>query len=47
VHHDDYRVFRSPLEDFVALARQAGLDALVRTVTRGATIPLEAGPRDA
>jgi L-ascorbate metabolism protein UlaG (beta-lactamase superfamily) len=46
VHHDDYRVFRSPLEDFVALARSTGVDALVRTVARGATVSLEAGPAD-
>ncbi len=41
VHHDDYRVFRSPLSAFERAAADAGLDGLVRTVRRGETVPLE------
>jgi L-ascorbate metabolism protein UlaG (beta-lactamase superfamily) len=37
VHYDDYRVFRSPLEDFEAHARAARLDHLVHVVRRGDT----------
>jgi L-ascorbate metabolism protein UlaG (beta-lactamase superfamily) len=41
VHHDDYRVFRSPLSDFLAETRAAGLATEVRTVARGDTVSLE------
>jgi L-ascorbate metabolism protein UlaG (beta-lactamase superfamily) len=46
VHHDDYRVFRSPLADFERLAVQEGLAAGVRTVARGESVSLapEDGP---
>ncbi len=39
VHHDDYRVFRSPLSDFLAEVERRGLPG-VRPVARGATLPL-------
>jgi L-ascorbate metabolism protein UlaG (beta-lactamase superfamily) len=42
VHHDDYKVFRSPLSDFQRLAFSAGLTHLVRPIRRGET--LELGP---
>jgi L-ascorbate metabolism protein UlaG (beta-lactamase superfamily) len=38
VHYDDYRVFRSPLQQFEQLARAAHLDHLVRPVGRGETL---------
>ena len=40
VHFDDYTVFRSPLADFQAEVRRRGLAGRVRTVDRGATLPL-------
>jgi L-ascorbate metabolism protein UlaG (beta-lactamase superfamily) len=40
VHHDDYRVFKSPLRDFLDEARGRGLDGRVRTVARGDTVSL-------
>ena len=40
VHHDDYGVFRSPLSAFVARCRERSVPTEVRTVERGATIPL-------
>ena len=40
VHHDDYRVFRSPLSSFLDEARSAGLGHLVRPVERGQTVDL-------
>jgi hypothetical protein len=42
VHFDDYTVFRSPLSDFQAEVRRRGLADRVRTVDRGATLPLPA-----
>ena len=42
VHHDDYRVFRSPLSAFQERVREAGLDKLVTPVRRGETIELGA-----
>jgi L-ascorbate metabolism protein UlaG (beta-lactamase superfamily) len=41
VHFDDYHAFKSPLSDFVARAREAGLAPLLRSVTRGETIGLD------
>jgi L-ascorbate metabolism protein UlaG (beta-lactamase superfamily) len=41
VHYDDYRVFRSPLGDFLQRAREEGFGDRVRPVTRGETIPLD------
>ena len=41
VHHDDYRVFRSPLSDFMAAVRRADLPTRVSTVERGQTISLD------
>jgi L-ascorbate metabolism protein UlaG (beta-lactamase superfamily) len=35
VHYDDYRVFRSPLSDFLEAVTGAGLAAVVRPVRRG------------
>jgi L-ascorbate metabolism protein UlaG (beta-lactamase superfamily) len=40
VHYDDYRVFRSPLEHFVAQMRRRGHDGRLRTVARGDTVDL-------
>ncbi len=40
VHYDDYGVFRSPLEDFVAELRRRGQDGRLRPVTRGDTVTL-------
>lgn len=40
VHFDDYTVFRSPLQDFLDLCRTRGVPSEIRTVTRGATVPL-------
>ncbi len=39
-HYDDYRVFRSPLSDFVAEVHRRGLSACLRTVARGDTVEL-------
>jgi L-ascorbate metabolism protein UlaG (beta-lactamase superfamily) len=44
VHHDDYRVFRSPLSDFLALVDRTGLSTAVQTVERGQTVPLRSEP---
>jgi L-ascorbate metabolism protein UlaG (beta-lactamase superfamily) len=40
VHHDDYRVFRSRLSEFVRSYRASGLTAELRTVRRGDTVTL-------
>jgi len=40
VHHDDYRVFRSPLAAFERRAAAAGFASTLLTVPRGATVPL-------
>jgi L-ascorbate metabolism protein UlaG (beta-lactamase superfamily) len=40
VHHDDYRVFRSPLADFLDATSLRGLRDRVRPVTRGETVSL-------
>lgn len=40
VHHDDYRVFRSPLADFERRARDAGFGDRLRPVRRGETVGL-------
>jgi L-ascorbate metabolism protein UlaG (beta-lactamase superfamily) len=37
IHYDDYRVFKSPLSDFVAAVERAGLQAKVRYLKRGET----------
>jgi L-ascorbate metabolism protein UlaG (beta-lactamase superfamily) len=39
IHYDDYRVFRSPLTDFLQVVRERGL-AGIRTIRRGETLPL-------
>ena len=39
VHHDDYGVFRSPLQDFLDEVQRRGLPG-VRPVARGETVPL-------
>jgi L-ascorbate metabolism protein UlaG (beta-lactamase superfamily) len=43
VHYDDYRIFRDPLETFLAPASEAGLAKTVHTVARGSTVPLLPG----
>lgn len=43
VHHDDYRVFRSPLSDFLTSAARAGLADRVQPVERGETVSIEPG----
>ncbi len=40
VHHDDYRVFRSPLDHFLRAAREADLPTAIRPVRRGETLAL-------
>jgi L-ascorbate metabolism protein UlaG (beta-lactamase superfamily) len=40
VHYDDYRVFRSPLSDFLNEVRRRDLPGEVRVVRRGDTVPL-------
>lgn len=48
IHYDDYTVFRSPLDDFVATWAARGLPGTLQTVARGQTISLTAeqsGPR--
>ena len=37
IHHGDYGVFRSPVEDFVAEATRAGLGDRLRVLERGDT----------
>jgi L-ascorbate metabolism protein UlaG (beta-lactamase superfamily) len=41
VHHDDYKVFRSPLREFQQLASSRGLGHVVRPVRRGETLELD------
>ncbi len=43
VHYDDYRVFRSPLADFIRLSEAAGFGETVRPVRRGETVELDGG----
>jgi L-ascorbate metabolism protein UlaG (beta-lactamase superfamily) len=40
VHYDDYRVFRSPLRDFLREVQAAGLPDILRPVQRGETLTL-------
>ncbi|WP_341719555.1 MBL fold metallo-hydrolase [Micromonospora sp. FIMYZ51] len=40
IHYDDYRVFRSPLRDFLATAAEQGLRPAIQTLRRGETRPL-------
>jgi L-ascorbate metabolism protein UlaG (beta-lactamase superfamily) len=40
VHHSDYRVFRSPLSDFVERAEEEGLSPRVSPVDPGSSVPL-------
>ncbi|AVT38553.1 MBL fold metallo-hydrolase [Plantactinospora sp. BB1] len=45
IHYDDYPVFRSPLRDFLDLARRQGLEPGVRAIHRGETVSLfDPGP---
>lgn len=44
VHFDDYRVFRSSLEDFTERAVAAGFGGRLRSVSRGETIELRESP---
>jgi len=41
VHYDDYRVFRSPLRDFVTELARSGLPVPIRTPGRGETVDLD------
>ena len=45
VHYDDYRVFRSPLSDFLEAARDVGLERRVVAPGRGVTVPLPRAAR--
>jgi L-ascorbate metabolism protein UlaG (beta-lactamase superfamily) len=47
IHYDDYRIFTSPLSDFLARARDQGL-AGIQPITRGDTVslPLRSDRRD-
>ncbi|SDQ74366.1 MBL fold metallo-hydrolase [Quadrisphaera sp. DSM 44207] len=40
VHHGDYTVFRSPLQDFLTAAQERGLADRVRAVERGGAVEL-------
>jgi L-ascorbate metabolism protein UlaG (beta-lactamase superfamily) len=40
IHYDDYEAFKSPIADFVAAARAAGLGDQVRVLERGETLRL-------
>jgi L-ascorbate metabolism protein UlaG (beta-lactamase superfamily) len=42
IHYDDYRVFRSPLGDFLQEAERRNLPGEIRTVIRGQTVALPA-----
>jgi L-ascorbate metabolism protein UlaG (beta-lactamase superfamily) len=44
VHHDDYGVFRSSLEEFQRAAADAGVAQLVKPVRRGETVSLDPDP---
>ena len=44
IHYDDYPVFRSPLQDFLDLARREGMEPGVRPVRRGETVTLPFTP---
>jgi L-ascorbate metabolism protein UlaG (beta-lactamase superfamily) len=44
VHHDDYGVFKSSLEEFRRATAEAGLAQVVRTVARGETVSLGPDP---
>jgi L-ascorbate metabolism protein UlaG (beta-lactamase superfamily) len=44
VHHDDYTVFRSPLEDFLRACRERDAPTRVRQVRRGERVSLMPGP---
>ena len=41
VHYDDYKVFRSPLSDFLDLAGREGFSERIHPVSRGETISIE------
>lgn len=45
IHYDDYDVFKSPLEDFKAAVRRAGLDERVRYLDRGESFTWQARGR--
>ncbi len=49
IHYDDYEVFKSPLEDFQAAVKAAGLENRVTYLNRGDTyhFPLEPVPEPA
>jgi L-ascorbate metabolism protein UlaG (beta-lactamase superfamily) len=40
IHYDDYEAFKSPIEDFVAAANEAGIGESVRVLRRGETVSL-------
>jgi L-ascorbate metabolism protein UlaG (beta-lactamase superfamily) len=44
IHYDDYDVFKSPLSDFQAAVKAAGLEDRVTYVDRGGTFPLTPQP---
>ncbi len=44
IHYDDYKVFTSPLSDFLTELRTRGLASGVRPITRGETLPLPGTP---
>ena len=41
VHHDAYKVFRSPLSDFVRRSAESGTSAVLRCPRRGEVVSLE------
>lgn len=44
VHHDDHRLFRSPLTDFLSACRERGAPTQVRPVPRGGAVSLVPAP---
>ncbi|MCC7446922.1 MAG: MBL fold metallo-hydrolase [Anaerolineae bacterium] len=45
IHYNDYTVFKSPLEDFMAAVREAGLEAKVRYLQHGETYTFQVPPQ--
>src|SRR5258706_10344952 len=45
IHYDDYRVFRSPLADFLAIAVHRRQMSLIQPIVRGQTVALATRPQ--
>jgi len=46
IHYNDYPVFKSPLSDFQAAVRAAGLEDRVKYLEHGQTFRFQAGPKE-